>query len=242
MKQDFLLLNKAVYFFKEKILVIGDLHLGYEHMLNQQGILLPNTQTTELKKEFEKLFLTLQERDLNVKELIFLGDITHSFGFEYQEKKDFQGLLNFLQTKVKLKSIIFIKGNHDTIDFTFGKMKKSYIQGKLLFIHGDKIPPTKEFEKSEMIILGHIHPSVLIQDSKKIKKEFFKCFLIGKFKNKKVIILPSFLNYPQGKAVNDYEEEYEDYFSIIPKRSLLKFSVFVIGEKEIFDFGKLNKF
>ena len=88
--------------------------------------------------------------------------------------------------------------------------------------------------------MGHLHPSVIISEKDGVKKEKFKCFLTGKYKGKKVILMPSFLDFPEGTPVNDYEEEYIDSFSPIPKSSIMNFNVHVLGENRIFDFGKIK--
>jgi hypothetical protein len=36
-------------------------------------------------------------------------------------------------------------------------------------------------------------------------------------------------------------DNYEDYFSIIPKKYLLNFEVYIVGDKETYDFGKVIK-
>jgi hypothetical protein len=56
-----------------------------------------------------------------------------------------------------------------------------------------------------------------------------------------VVILPSFLDISIGQPVNEYSEGYEDYFSIIPKKTILKFDVHVVGKRKIYDFGKVRK-
>ena len=53
--------------------------------------------------------------------------------------------------------------------------------------------------------------------------------------------MPSFLAPVEGATINSLEYEYEDYFSIIPKKNLMSFKVFVVGEKEIYGFGKISE-
>jgi hypothetical protein len=52
--------------------------------------------------------------------------------------------------------------------------------------------------------------------------------------------MPSFLAAIEGTTVNSFEYEYEDYFSIIPKKDLMNFEVYVVGEKEVYDFGNIK--
>jgi len=228
--------NKALYFPKKQILVIGDLHLGYEHQLIESGILAPQTQIQKLISELKSLF-----KKLKVKKTIFIGDIKHSFGFEYKEKIEFSKVLDFLHDYIQDKNIIFIKGNHDTIDYSFKKrLKPYYIENNIAFVHGHESFPEIFDKKVKMIVLGHIHPSITFYDKDTTKREKYKCFLTGKYKKKEIIILPSFIGFTSGTSVNDFKYESED-FSIIPKNKMQNFNVHVIGENKIFDFGKLRK-
>lgn len=234
------LINKTLFFPEKGILVIGDLHLGYEYMLQKSGLEIPESQTEELIDEIKKILKDIKSKDFKIKKIIFLGDIKHSFGFEWKEKNFFKETIEFLKTHVKEKNIIFIKGNHDTIDFSYGKMKPYHIEENVIFIHGDKELKKLSDKKIKTIVMAHIHPSIVLEDKKTIKKEIYKCFLIGKHKQKQIIILPSFLSLVEGKPVNNYEDDYENYFSIIPKRALINFNVYVVGEKEIYEFGKIK--
>ena len=149
--------------------------------------------------------------------------------------------MDFLKENFKEENIIFIKGNHDTVDYSFEKkLIDYYVEEGIIFIHGDK-PFLEIFDnKIEMIVMGHLHPSIILSDKQGIKKERYKCFLVGKLKKREVVVLPSFLSLVEGDPINNYEENYEDSFSIIPKKELMKFKVFVIGEEEVYEFGKLK--
>lgn len=283
MGEGFLLKQKSIFFPDEKILAIGDIHLGFDSDIKEFGISFSESQFKELQEELEKLF-----QELKPKKIIVVGDLTHSFSYKYSEKNYFREFLAFLKRNFEEKNIILIKGNHDTIDYSFeNKMKDHYLNKKIFFIHGDKIPAKKIIEKSEIIVMGHLHPSVIISDkikklpkiSKaqsqreakycpnlfamqtrnfylsnlttrqfkwylpklKIKKEKFKCYLVGKFLNKKIIILPSFFSINVGTPINFLDKQEKD-FSIIPKKDLKKFEVFVVGENFVYEFGKVKDF
>jgi putative SbcD/Mre11-related phosphoesterase len=230
--------NKSLFFPKEEILVIGDLHLGYETQMIKAGVLAPKTQMKKLISELNSLI-----KKLSPKKIIFIGDIKHSFKYEYQEKIDFQEVVDFLKQYFKEKDIIFIKGNHDTIDYSFkDKLKNYHIENNIAFLHGHKSFPEIYDKKIKTIVLGHLHPSIVLYDPDTTKREKFKCFLTGKFKGKQVIILPSFIGFTPGTSINDYSDLYgKDDFSIIPKNKILNFNVFVIGKNKIYDFKKLKK-
>lgn len=228
--------NKALFFPDEELLVIGDLHIGFEHSIRQAGILIPEMQIRELIEELKQLI-----SKLSPKKIVFIGDIKHAFGFEKDEKYSFRELFNFLKSKFKEKDIIFIKGNHDTIDYSFmKKLKEIYSFRGIAFIHGDKFIKKAFSTKIHTIVIGHIHPSIVLKDRQGIKKEKYKCFLVGEFKKKKIIVLPSFLDFFEGTPVNEYADNYKDSFSIIPKKALLGFEAFACGKDNSFDFGKVK--
>jgi putative SbcD/Mre11-related phosphoesterase len=233
-------ISKTLFFPEKGILVIGDLHLGYDYMIQQSGVLIPERQVKDIIEELKDIFKKIKESEEEIKKIIFIGDVKHSFSYEWKEKNFFNEVLNFLEKYFDKKDIIFIKGNHDTIDYTFGKMKEYYIDEDIAFLHGDKSFLPVLDKKIKTIVMGHIHPSVIISEKKGVKKEKYKCFLVGKSKGKEVIILPSFLATIKGGTVNNFDEEYEDSFSIVPKKDLMKFEVHVVGEDKVYDFGKVK--
>jgi len=239
--KEYSLIGKSIFFWKKGILAVGDLHLGFEYKIQQSGVLVPETQVEEVKKELKAIFEEIKRKKLKLKKIIFIGDIKHSFSYEWKEKNYFNDILKFLKNYVDDKNIILIKGNHDTIDYSFSdRLKDYYISGDVAFTHGHKSFPEIFNEKVKTIVIGHLHPSVIILDNSGIKREKYKCFLMGKFKKKKIIILPSFLATIEGTTINSLEHEYEDYFSIIPKKSLINFDVYIEGGKEIYNFGKIK--
>lgn len=231
-------ISKCVYFPKQGILAVGDLHIGYESGLIQSGILIPKAQIKELTEQLDKIISQVKP-----KKIIFLGDLKHSFGFRWKEKDEFNEVLDFLKTKISEKNIILIKGNHDTIDYTFkDKLKNLYIEDGIAFTHGHKDFLQLSQKEIKTIVLAHIHPAIILTEKNGVKKEKFKCFLTGKYRGKETIILPSFLGINEGDPINNYKDDYEDEFSIIPKKNLLKFKIHVIGEDKIYNFGKVKDF
>jgi putative SbcD/Mre11-related phosphoesterase len=241
-QKPYLFIGKSLFFPEKGILVIGDLHLGFEYQLQQSGLIVPEKQVEEIKDDLKKIFNEIKEKKFKIKKLVFLGDIKHSFSYQWKEKNYFKEIIIFLKEYVQEKDIILIKGNHDTIDYSFSdKLKDYFIIKDVAFTHGHVLFPEVFNDKIKTIIIGHLHPSILLSDKQGIKREKYKCFLVGKFKKKEIIILPSFLATIEGTTVNSIPDNYEDYFSIIPKKELINFNVFIVGEKETYDFGKIKK-
>ncbi len=262
------------------ILVIGDLHLGYEGF----GII------DEIIEKLEGVFLNLKEDGIKVKKIILLGDVKYDFqGISDNEWRDILRLLDYLIKKVSKKNIIIIKGNHDNILKPILKKReiklkdyykiKKKIDDKVLniwFLHGNKMfgqlfkqpnrqtenktnggvikQTNKQAHKKDILILGHLHPAIILND--KYKKEKYKCFLCGNWKGFIVYILPSFspmgYGYDLRNLINkDYKREYllrnkgvrTHEFFIIPNKDLMIFKVVVYDEKngKEYEFGKLKK-
>jgi len=246
--QEYLLINKSVFFPKHGILAIGDLHIGYEQMLQEQGIILPFNQLEESIKDIKKIFEELKIKKLKIKKIVILGDLKHYFPFKKEEKFEIRDFFKFLESEIgiKEKNIILIKGNHEKIELDKRKHRDYYVKENIAFAHGDKVFPEILDKKIKFIILGHLHPAVFLTDKKGgIKKEKYKCFLIGKWKNKKTIILPSFFPLKEG---TDIEEENHHRmnkqgknFFIIPKEKLRNFNVYITSPEKIYEFGKRKK-
>ncbi len=237
--KDYEFINNALFFPNQGILVIGDLHLGYEEMLQKEGVHISLGQLKELRNNLDKIVKIIQKNNYKLNEIIFLGDITHAFAYEWSEKNYYKELMKITTKYVSENKIILIKGNHDTIDYTYKEKLRNYhisSDKKIAFLHGHKDFKEIYAKNVKTLVLGHLHPSVVLKDKQNIRKEKFKCFLIGKFKGKKIIIIPSFLNSIEGSTINidinNYKEDYEDFFSIIPKKYLMNLEVYVIEESD----------
>jgi uncharacterized protein len=213
---------------QNKILVISDLHIGYEENQNSERLY---PQTTTVLKELELLFEKIKNLGLEIEKIIVLGDLKHSFGKnETYEGTEVLEVLKYLKTKSK--NLMLIRGNHD--NFLVGIAKRMGLRlleqfcfEDFCFVHGDK---KINYEKeTKIIVLGHLHPSISLSD--KYKTEKYKCFLEGMLDNRKIIVLPSFSQKGIGfdlRGLNTEERE----FCIIPKNKLMNFKVIIYNSKE----------
>jgi putative SbcD/Mre11-related phosphoesterase len=237
--KEFDLINKAIYFSKTKTLAIGDLHLGHEFTFRESGSLMPATQMSSTKKELNKIFEKLKKEKKEIDKVIFLGDVKHFFSYEKGEKNRFLDLINLVTKYVKRENILVIKGNHEKMAKIADKILVDfYVLEDTIFIHGDVFYEEILDKKIKNVVMGHLHPAIVLQDPAKIKQERYKCYLIGSYKLKRFFILPSFIPTIEGALVNSY---ISDSHSIIPSKSLQNFEVFIIGKDKIYEFGKLKK-
>ena len=218
---------------EEKIVVIGDLHLGYEEALLKSGISVGRTLFDEIINEMNEIF----DKVGRVDKVILLGDVKHVFsGNIRQEWDDALNIFDWLLKKTS--EIIITKGNHDNYLMTIAgkrniRVSDYYVLNRYCFLHGNRDYEQIKDKKIKYWIMGHGHPAINISDGK--KREKYKCFLIGKYKDKKIIILPSFFGANEGSDIKRYEMKMAWNFNYDD------FEVKIVGDKlEALDFGKLK--
>lgn len=222
---DIEIIDLCLYLRKEKILVIGDMHIGLEESLQKQGVFIPRFDIKEVISRLDKIF-----KKVKAEKIILIGDVKHEFGtISDQEWRDTLRVLDYLLENGK---VILIKGNHDTILGPISnkrglEIKESYKINDILFVHGDKIVN----ERSRVIVIGHEHPSVSFKSR---PEEKFKCFLVGKYKNKKLIVIPSFNFLTEGSDITK-ERTLSPYI-----KNIKNFKIIVV-EDRVRDFGLLKK-
>ncbi len=236
LKTSFEIIDVALYLREYKILVFGDVHIGYEEALNKQGVLLPRFQFQETMKRVRKIMDSLEKINGDIGKVIINGDLKHEFGnISNQEWKETLEFLDYLSTKCK--EIILVKGNHDTSLGPIARKRNvsladSYLteDRKIFFIHGNKIP--EDFPLCEIVIISNEHPAVSLREH--IRSETYKCFLHGKWKGKELIVLPSFNVVTEGTDIIK-----EKLLSPYLHQNLDKFEVFVVADK-VYKFGSVK--
>ena len=238
----YIFIEKTLFFSELGILVIGDLHIGYDYMIRQSGVLIPERQVKDIISDLKGIFKKIKDKKQKLNKIVFLGDIKHAFSYEAEEKYEFLEVMKFLKQEIQIpeESIIFIKGNHDTMDFTYGSMKDYHIESGIAFLHGHKSFPEVFDRKVQVVVSGHLHPSIVLAEKPGVKKESYKCFLEGNYKGKTFIVVPSFVGFYEGTPVNDYREDYLESFFIVPKKEILKFKIHIIGKEKVYDFGRVG--
>jgi uncharacterized protein len=231
----YILLNKSIFFPEEGILAFGDLHLGYEHMLKENGLTVPISQLKETKKEIEEIIKKLKNK--NLKEIIILGDIKHHFSFKREENFEIKNFLEFLEKFVPKEKITLIKGNHEKVKVGNSEYKNFVIRGNIFFSHGDRKFRILENKKIKYLVVGHLHPAIILKEG--VKREKYKCFLIGNWNKKETIILPSFLSLNEGTSIKEIKEE--ENYSIIPIKNIKKFKVHIVGKNKVYPYKKVEE-
>jgi len=221
------IVGKGLWLTRERVLIINDLHLGYEEALHSKGVLVPKSQLKDILGELEEIITRVKP-----KVVVLNGDIKHIFGaIVRQEWREVIELVDFLHTRCE--EIVIIQGNHDPILGPIAIRKgvnivKEYRVGDVIIVHGDKLIETD----AKAVIIGHEHTAITIR--KGAKGEKYKCFLKGKWRGKELIVVPSFNPLLEGTDVLK-EELLSPYLEEIGK-----FDVFVVSKGEAFNFGKVK--
>jgi putative SbcD/Mre11-related phosphoesterase len=144
--------------------VLGDLHIGWEVTLSQQGIHIPS----QTGKMLQRLRAIIEKT--HPTRIIMLGDVKHSVtGAELEEWRD---VPDFFEALLKLvPSVQVIVGNHDG---NLEPLTPSKVQilpstglalsAKFGLLHGHAWPSPKILG-CETLILGHLHPAVTLRDA-----------------------------------------------------------------------------
>ena len=235
------MVDTALWIRKEKILIINDLHLGYEETLHRKGVLVPKFQLEDI---LDRLHRILQK--VHPRKIIINGDLKHEFGTVLRQ--EWREVLKFLDEIISQKiAVVIIRGNHDPLLKPIAEKRgitivKEYYIGDTVIVHGDAAIVTK----AKRIIIGHEHPALTIRE--KSKREKYKCFLKGTWKgrgkgkeskklgkSKELIAVPSFNPLLEGTDV--LKEQLLSPFL----DDIKNFEVYVVGEKGGYYFGKVRE-
>ncbi|MBI2144137.1 metallophosphoesterase [Candidatus Woesearchaeota archaeon] len=223
----------ALYLKKERILVIGDVHLGFEEAMARQGVFLPRFQFKDTIDRLGKIFPLLQQK---LEAIVINGDLKHEFAsISSQEWREILKFFDFLLRHSK--QIIIVKGNHDVKLSPIARKRNIAVVENIaandkFICHGHIVPGSSEFEKSKIVIVGNEHPAVSLREG--ARSELYKCFLVGKWQDKKMVVMPSFNQVTIGSDILK-----EKFISPFMRQDLGRFEVFVAGDK-VYPFGKVR--
>jgi hypothetical protein len=247
------------------ILVVADLHIGYERTLFKQDQYSSNL-TNRIIQHFEKLV-----SDTKPSEVIILGDLKHSIReFSRQEFHEVAQLLYRIQQQA---SITIIRGNHDadmelvvpddTTIIPSSGLRIPFRSRQVYLLHGHA-QPTSEILTCDSLLMGHIHPTLAlpslqgristhrvwvrtqwkptIQDA--IESWFGKESTtneqekIQQLLEMKILILPAFLDLLQGHILNRTKPTEPSGTPIFRYLSMREAEIFMLDQTPL---GKLTQ-
>jgi putative SbcD/Mre11-related phosphoesterase len=165
----------------EKVLVVADLHLGYEASLESQGFSVPRIQTRKLEKYVRGVVEATRPR-----RIVVAGDLKHNFSKNLTQ--EWNDVTRFVRLLADMAPLEVVKGNHDNYLASIlaeldVPLRNELFVGDVRIVHGHSGKLTKE-----MTIMGHIHPAIRIRDDvgASVKDQ---CFLYEKAR--RVLVLPA---------------------------------------------------
>ncbi|MFH1275648.1 MAG: metallophosphoesterase [Candidatus Woesearchaeota archaeon] len=222
------IVGASLWLEQEQILIVNDLHLGYEQELHNKGVLVPRYQLKDILEITKKILDQTKPQ-----KIIINGDLKHEFGrISSREWKEVLEYLDFLLKSCQ--EIIIIQGNHDPIIKPIAEKRQVKVVseirvGDIHIVHGDELVKTN----AKRIIIGHEHTAITIREGSKFEK--YKCFLKGKWNRKELIVVPSFNPLLEGTDI--LKENLLSPFL----EDISKFEVYVISNSEVFEFGTVNR-
>ncbi|WP_299126910.1 ligase-associated DNA damage response endonuclease PdeM [uncultured Winogradskyella sp.] len=168
--------QRAIYWEKERALILSDIHIGKTAHFRRNGIPMPDDI---LQKDLERLKTLIQH--FGVAKLWIVGDLFHA-----ESNVD---MITFRQWLSQFESLqlILIKGNHDRqskrlMDELNIDVVTELVTGAFKFIHANEVQNNETFT-----ISGHTHPGVLINGKGKQRLKL-PCYQVTSYQ----LILPAF--------------------------------------------------
>lgn len=174
----FLLTNdRSIYWEREQILILSDLHLGKSGHFRKHGIAVPQGVFVE---DLHRLFAQMQFYKPRL--VLVVGDLFHS-----RANLEHEMFLKWRRDIIHFPFAL-VKGNHDILDpgwyasAGIDVYEHSFTSGKFSFVHD-----INDCESEGYCFTGHIHPRISLTGSGRQSVQV-PCFYFGK----EYAILPAF--------------------------------------------------
>jgi len=189
-------------------IIVADLHIGIEVQLRRAGFNIPS-QTEKMLKSLESLSSMAQG-------LMVLGDVKHKIpGVSYREDREIPPFIERLLTKYR--ELIVVAGNHDGGLSGILPAAVKAIPGRgdaiddVGVCHGH-VWPAKTAMSARRLVMGHVHPSVLLTDSIGSKTNekcwaragFHRELVLARYEHcpEELVVVPAFNPLLTGTPVN----------------------------------------
>jgi len=207
--------------------VIGDLHLGYESALEDEGMFIPRINTESVRDDLNRIL-----DDYEPRRMILLGDIKHDFRrSSYQARDDVRSIVKLVSDAAET---VVIKGNHDNFlqnilsDIGITALDHIDVMGYRLE-HGHVDSGVRP------VIIGHEHPSVKIPGEMGggIK---LQCYVVAKKDG--VIVIPPFSPFASGNDLNPGSDSV--MAPALKKCDIENADIYGVSDMGLLDLGKLQ--
>jgi DNA ligase-associated metallophosphoesterase len=182
-----LLAQKALYWPREKMLLIADIHFGKAAAFRSFGIPVPSGTTTQNLDALDQL---VQEH--GAEHILFLGDFLHARAAHAASTQT--ALLAWRQRNPQL-TLTLVRGNHDkhagdpAAVLNIGMVDEPHTVGAFSFCHHPDIAAPG------YVLAGHVHPAYML--ATRFDALRLPCFVVGTTR----MILPSFGAFTGGHTI-----------------------------------------
>lgn len=182
-----LLPEKALYWPREKTLMVADIHFGKAASFRALGVPVPHGTTGENLALLDHLLATY-----DTQRIIFLGDFLHARAA--QAPATLQAMLRWRERHAALE-LLLVRGNHDwhagdpSALLRIAMADEPYRCGPFALCHHP------ETAADGYVIAGHVHPVYHLRTAREALR--LPCFIIGTTR----AILPSFGAFTGGHAL-----------------------------------------
>lgn len=182
-----LLPEKALYWPRERTLVIADIHFGKAAAFRALGVPVPRGTTTQNLEALDALTAAY-----SVTRIVFLGDFLHS---RAAHARATLAAMSEWRARNAGLSLLLVRGNHDLRSgdpaavLGIEMVDEPFDMGPFSFCHHPDIAA------SGYVLAGHVHPVFRI--ATRLESVRLPCFLVGPSR----MVLPSFGAFTGGYMV-----------------------------------------
>jgi uncharacterized protein len=202
--------NRTVFWEKEKILILSDLHLGKTGHFRKSGIAVP---AAVMKEDMQRFVSAIQF--YNPLQVVIVGDLFHSV-----QNKEHELFLKWRNDLLHIP-VLLVKGNHDIVPEAWYRnaniktVEKIWYKNNFAFVHQIEDAAKEDLNEDNYFFSGHIHPAVSIKGLGRQSLRF-PCFYF----TKKYAVLPAF-----GKFTGTYlvEPTNKEITFVIVEDSVIKY-------------------
>ncbi|AZA76550.1 ligase-associated DNA damage response endonuclease PdeM [Chryseobacterium sp. G0186] len=170
--------QRAVFWEKEKALILSDLHIGKTAHFRKNGIALSNHI---MKSDLERLSALIEY--FQPEKFIVVGDLIHA-----GDNSDVDKFCTWRNQYPDL-SFYLIEGNHDRISGSLEKKLCLNFKAPLLEIDSFTFIHDFDKTKSGFQVTGHIHPGIILNSA--VKNIRLPCFAL----TSNQLLLPAFSEF-----------------------------------------------
>lgn len=183
--------NDRCLMLNDDVMVISDLHMGYESAMESEGLHLPRINTQGIRESLHRCLHRYEPGTV-----VILGDIKHDFRRPDYECR--QEILEILELISETAEPVLVRGNHDNflqniLAGTRYQLLDRFQAGMFFMEHGH------EDSGSRPMVIGHEHPSLRIYDQIGAHVKL-PCFLWAH--REQVLVIPSFSYLSGGNDIS----------------------------------------